>query len=182
MVGPDDGRVDHVHLAGPCPAVIQRIQHQFPQTGQRPAAKLTIDTRPFAKLFRQIAPLGPGSGDPEDAIENPSMIRSRSATATAYCDNEIQEERPFSVIHQQPCQDRLRRENDLESRFRRFGNPVCQQVLVSGPPWAQIRHLQCGQTQRSRPNLTCTSGRCGPSGRNGNGRRAPGCSRGRARW
>lgn len=133
MVGPDDGRVDHLHVAGPRPAVIKRIEGQLPQTGQRPAAKLAIDAGPFAELFRQIAPLRPGSSDPENAIENPSMIRSRSTAATANCDNEIPEERPFSVIHQQPCQDRLPRENDLESRFSRFGNPVCQQVLRGDP-------------------------------------------------
>ena len=74
MVGPDDGRVDHLNLCRFCPACVQGLKHEHPKPGECPTPELSVNARPFAEFLRQITPLRTGSGNPENAVQYQPVI------------------------------------------------------------------------------------------------------------
>jgi len=130
MVRPIINAVDHLNLIRHHFAIVQRIEEQFPQTHDRPTAKLTIDARPFAKIFREIAPLRTGTRNPEYTIQNLTVIVRKPAATPTNSDDEWFEKRPFCVLHQLSRQDCLLQKATLMiQNSHLFWNPVCQQNL-----------------------------------------------------
>ena len=107
MVGPDDGRVDHLNLCRFCPACVQGLKHELPQPGECPTPELSVNARPFAEFLRQITPLRTGSGNPENAVQHQPVIGCRPTATPSYGSDELLKERPFGVFHQQTSQDSL---------------------------------------------------------------------------
>jgi hypothetical protein len=58
---------------------LHRRQELTPDASLLPAVKTTGDRAPGAIAFRQIAPGSAGAQNPEDAMEDASMIHCRSA-------------------------------------------------------------------------------------------------------
>lgn len=121
MVRPDDGAVDHMNRLTAPFGVVQHFEQQIPETGERPAAKLSIHGGPFAEELGQIPPLNTGSGDPEDAVEDPAMITRPAPAVRPARRHEGLEERPFLVAHQASNQARLPRKAILNHRSARMG-------------------------------------------------------------
>ena len=128
MVSTNDGAVDHLDLIGQNTAFIQRFKDHLPQTRQRPSAKLPVDARPLAKLFRQISPGSACACNPEHTIQRQSVIRRRAPTASSNSKHERFKERPFGVCHQQSSQSSLSK-RQLELDLKPIENPVCQHDL-----------------------------------------------------
>lgn len=128
MVRPHDGRVDHLHASRSAIALVQGLQHQFPDAGQRPAPELPIDRRPLAERLMQITPRSAGAGDPEHPVQNPPMILRWPTALAAACDHQRLENRPLLVVHQTTNQDCLPK-NSLESHPPSIVNPLCQRDL-----------------------------------------------------
>ena len=74
----DNGGVDHLDSgivgSGKC------VYDAAPDTSPPPADETVIAGRVRAKMIRQIAPRCPGSQDPEDAVEDTSVVYQRNAT------------------------------------------------------------------------------------------------------
>ncbi len=124
MVSADDRAVDHLNLIRHRFAFVQRIQDQVPKARDGPASELAINARPFAELFRQIAPLRAGARNPENPVQNLAVVICRSTASPSYSDDERFKERPFRVLHQQSRQSCLpqkatlnQNSGDLEIRF-----------------------------------------------------------------
>ena len=130
LVGADHGAVDHLQGVWNGAALVQGIEHEFPQPGKRPAAELAIYAGPLSELLGQVAPGGAGAGDPENAIRNKAMVGGPAPVGFADGGEKRREERSLLVRHEIACQDDLPRRWHLESRFRHEGNPFCQQDLV----------------------------------------------------
>jgi hypothetical protein len=131
MVCPDYCTVDHLQAGVAAPAVVAGFQHQFPQAGQRPPPKLTIDRRPFAKMLVQIAPRNARPRNPENPIENKPVVPRATAASGAALDNERLKARPSLVAHQTPYQNDLRKSH-VESELGPVGNPLCQRLRGTG--------------------------------------------------
>jgi hypothetical protein len=58
-MGPDDGRVDHLHAVRFRTALRQSLEHRLPYPRKRPAPELPVDRRPLAKMLGQVPPLRP---------------------------------------------------------------------------------------------------------------------------
>src|SRR5579862_2677914 len=74
----DNGCVDHLDssiLGGS-----KCVDDAAPDTSSPPADEAVIAGRVRAKMRRQIAPRCPGSQDPEDAVEDTSVVDPRNAT------------------------------------------------------------------------------------------------------
>ncbi len=132
MVRPDYCAVDHLQAGVAAAAVVERFEQQLPQAGQRPAPELTVNRRPFAKMFVQIAPGNARPRNPENPIQNKAMIPRAPTAARTALDHEWLKTGPFLVAHQTPDQDGLPKRH-LESDTAAFGNPLCQHFLVSTP-------------------------------------------------
>ena len=74
MVGANDGAVDHLKGIRHGPALVQGIHDVFPQPGQRPAAELAVDARPFTELLGEVPPWSARAGDPENSIKNKAVV------------------------------------------------------------------------------------------------------------
>src|SRR6516225_5972868 len=74
----DNGGVDHLDSgivgSGKC------VYDVAPDTSPPPADETVIAGRVRAKMIRQIAPRCPGSQDPEDAVEDTSVVYPRNTT------------------------------------------------------------------------------------------------------
>jgi superfamily I DNA/RNA helicase len=79
-------------------------------------------------MLVQIAPGNAGPRDPENPIQNKSMIPRTPPAARTALDHERLKTRPFLVAHQTPDQDGLPKSH-LESDTAPLGNPLCQHVL-----------------------------------------------------
>src|SRR5690606_9595917 len=115
MMGADHSAINHLELVWRDPSVVQRIQDILPQSRQSPAAELTVDRGPLAKLFGQIAPWRTSPCDPEYTIQNKTMVRRFPPVRVPDGTNEALEECPLSVGSQVACQVHLPRRNELES-------------------------------------------------------------------
>ena len=88
-------------------------------------------------MLVKIAPLCSRSGNPEDAVQNQTVVFRLSTAAGAARPHKRSKKCPFLIAHQTTNQISLPSERELESRFNRFVNPLCQQNLVN-----QVRELQ----------------------------------------
>jgi hypothetical protein len=78
LVHTDNGGVDH--LDSGIVGSGKRVYDAAPDTSAPPADETVIASRVRAKMIRQIAPRSPGSQDPEDAVEDTSVVYPRNAT------------------------------------------------------------------------------------------------------
>src|SRR3546814_4305023 len=85
---PDYRAVDHLKAGVAATAVVERFEHQLPQTGQRPAPELAANRRPFAEMLVQIAPRDTRSRNPAYTIKNQTMVPRAPATPSASFDHE----------------------------------------------------------------------------------------------
>jgi hypothetical protein len=74
---PDNRRVDHLHSGamstGPC------VHIPRPSARSSPANEAVVASGVRTEVIRQIAPLRPRSQDPEDAIEDATIVHPRHA-------------------------------------------------------------------------------------------------------
>jgi hypothetical protein len=129
MVGADHSAVDHLERARDQPARVQSLQNLLPQSRQGPSADLTIDARPLAELLGKVTPRRTRPRDPENAIQNKTMVLGFAPVRGADAQDEAFVKRPFLVRHQVSCQAGLHRRYQLESHPARPVNPFCQHVL-----------------------------------------------------
>ena len=115
MMGADHGAINHLEFVWRDPGVVQRVQDVLPQSRQSPAAELTVDRRPLAELLGQVAPRRTGSRDPENPIQNKTMIRRLPPVRVPDAANEALEEGPLIVGYQVARQVHLPRRDALES-------------------------------------------------------------------
>src|SRR5665647_1006302 len=80
-------------------------------------------------MFVQVAPGNARPRNPENPIQNKAMIPRTPPAARTALDHKRLKTGPFLVAHQTPDQGSLPKSN-LESDTTRFGNPLCQQLLV----------------------------------------------------
>lgn len=121
MVRPDDGAVDHLNgLADPF-GVVQHLEQQVPEAGERPSAKLAVDRGPFAEELRKVPPLNTGAGDPEDTVEDTAVITRPAPAVRPARRHEGLEESPFLVAHQASNQARSPRKAISNHRMARQG-------------------------------------------------------------
>src|SRR3546814_8821313 len=104
---PDYRAVDHLKAGVAATAVVERFEHQLPQTGQRPAPELAVNRRPFAEMLVQIAPRDTRSRNPEYTIQNKAMVPGAPATPSASFDHERLKAAPLFVAHQTTDQGNL---------------------------------------------------------------------------
>ena len=120
---------DHLHGVLPVAAILQRFQNEVPDPCNRPAPELPIDRTPLAEMLMQVEPWRALACDQEHSYEDQPMIRRWPAATLPCALQKRREERPFLIIHQPTDRGSLRSERELELRFNRFGNPLCQQNL-----------------------------------------------------
>ena len=107
MMRPDDGAVDHLHAVRDVFGGAQCFQEKLPNPRDRPTSELSVDRPPLAEVIRKVPPLRTGTGDPEDAIQDKSMIARWAPSFGAGFDQEWLKERPLVVAHQVSDQDAL---------------------------------------------------------------------------
>jgi len=107
VVCPDDSAVDHLQAGLAAATVVEGFEQHFPQTRQRPAPELPVNRRPFAEMLMQIAPGNARPCDPENPIQNKTMVPRTTPTARTTLDHEGLKTGPFLVAHQSPDQGRL---------------------------------------------------------------------------
>ena len=103
-------------------------------------------------MLVKIAPLCSRSGNPEDAVQNQTVVFRLSTAAGAARPHKRSKKCPFLIAHQTTNQISLPSERELESRFNRFGNPLCQQNLgtlsfkreVSGRAFEELNKICYG--------------------------------------
>ena len=127
MMSADYCAINHLKLIWRDPCVVQRIQDILPQSRQSPAAELTVDRGPLAKLFGQITPwrtspcvalrLEPmaACAPPENSIQNKTMVCGFPPVRVPDGTNEALEEGPLIVGYQVACQIHPPRRDELES-------------------------------------------------------------------
>ena len=130
MVRPDYSAVDHLQAGIAAATVVEGFEQQLPQARQRPAPELSVNRRPFAEMFMQIAPGNTSACNPENPIQNKAMIPRATATARTALDHERLKTGPFLVAHQTPDHGSLPKSH-LESDTHPLGNPLCQRALVN---------------------------------------------------
>src|SRR3546814_11884994 len=76
-------------------------------------------------MLVQIAPCNARPCDPENPIQNKTMIPRATTTARTALDHERLKTRPFLVAHQTPDHGSFPT-SYRESETTKFGNPLCQ--------------------------------------------------------
>jgi len=99
LVGAHNGAVDHLDSVLAFTAVVQRLQDNVPDPGNRPAAELAIDRTPLAEMLVQITPGHACAGNPEDAIKDHPVVHRRPAAACSRTHQKRRKERPFLIFH-----------------------------------------------------------------------------------
>lgn len=123
MMGADHCAVDHLKLVWRNPGVVQSIQDVFPQSGKGPAAELPVDRRPLSELFGQVTPWCAGPCDPENSIQNKTMIGWLAPVRVTNSIDEPLEKSPLIVGYKVARQALLPRRDELESHDDGQGNP-----------------------------------------------------------
>jgi hypothetical protein len=67
--------VDHLKGIGNQPGLFQCAHDLLPETREVPTSKLAVDAGPLAELFRQVTPRQTGAREPQNAIQNKTMVR-----------------------------------------------------------------------------------------------------------
>lgn len=78
MMGADHGAVDHLERERYRSSFDLGVHHLFPQSHQRPAPKPPVDARLFDELFGKVSPSGTSPVEPENPIENTSLVCAHS--------------------------------------------------------------------------------------------------------
>ena len=107
MVRPDYCAVDHLQTGVAAATIVEGFEQQLPKAGQRPTPKLAIDRRPFAEMLMQVAPGNARPCNPENPIENKTMISWTPPAACPALDHERLQTDPFFVAHQTTDQGSL---------------------------------------------------------------------------
>src|SRR4051794_7729123 len=94
-------------------------------------------------MLVQVTPGNTCSRNPENSIQNKTMIPRTPPTTRAAFNHERLKTRPFLVAHQTPDQSGLPKSH-LESEPTRFGNPLCQQSLGLARSWTLSRRYSSG--------------------------------------
>ena len=154
MMGADHSAINHLELVWRDPSVVQRVQDVLPQPGKGPAAELAVDRGPLAELFGQVAPRRAGSCDPENTIQNNTMIRRFPPIRVSDATNEALEEGPLIVGYQVARQAHLPSREELESYGDRQRNPFCQHDLADVASEIGISYQQLQKHEAGRNSLT----------------------------
>jgi hypothetical protein len=80
-------------------------------------------------MFVQVAPRDTGPRNPENPIQNKTMIPRTPAAAGTTLDHERLQARPFRIAQQASDQGSLLKSH-IESDTTAVGNPLCQHVLA----------------------------------------------------
>jgi hypothetical protein len=120
-VRPDYRAVDHLQTGVATPAVVEGLKQQLPQTRQRPAPELAINRRPFAEMLMQVAPRDTRSRNPENPIQNKTVVPRPSPAPGATLNHKRLKTGPFFVAHQTTHQGSLPK-SYLESEINPVGN------------------------------------------------------------
>jgi len=86
-----------------CPdhaAVGKAFEHHIPNARLRPTAELPPERVPVTELGRQITPRRAGPVDPENALQDASVIAWRPAAPLTGRRQKRLENRPFLIRHQ----------------------------------------------------------------------------------
>ena len=100
MMGADHGAVDHLQFVWRNPRMVQRVQDVLPKSGQGPAPELAVDRRPLIEFFRQVTPPRSRPGNPENPIQNKTVIGRLAPVRVPNCPNEALEKHPLIVRYQ----------------------------------------------------------------------------------
>lgn len=114
-------------------ALVESFEDDVPDPRKCPAPELPIDPGPFGKARVEVTPGSACAGDPEDRIEDRSMILRTPAAPRALAHQKRREDRPLLIRHQTTNHDRSPAKSSLESDRSRFGNPLCQHRLAMPP-------------------------------------------------
>ena len=106
-----------------------RVQDVLPQPCARPAAEPAADRGPLAEFFGRVAPWRTGSCDPENTIQNKTMIRKFPPVRGPEGTSEALEEGPPIAGYQAARQVHLPRRDALEPKGACQRNPLCQHDL-----------------------------------------------------
>ena len=106
-----------------------RVQDVLPQPCARPAAEPAADQGPLAEFFGRVAPWRTGSCDPENTIQNKTMIRKFPPVRGPEGTSEALEEGPPIAGYQAARQVHLPRRDALEPWDACRRNPFCQHDL-----------------------------------------------------
>src|SRR3546814_15316853 len=118
---PDYRAVDHLKAGVAATAVVERFEHQLPQTGQRPAPVLAVNRRPFAEMLVQIAPRDTRTRNPECTIQNKAKVPGATATPSASFDNERHKAAPLLDTHHTTEQSNLPKNKNRKAASRERG-------------------------------------------------------------
>src|SRR5690554_4480349 len=103
----------------------------LPQPCEGPSTELAANRRPLAELFGQVPPRRAGPDDPENPIQNKTMIGWFAPVRMPNGMDEPLEEGPLVVGYQIARQEHLPRRDDLESQTAERWNPFCQHDLAA---------------------------------------------------
>ena len=101
----------------------QRIEKTLPNALLGPSSETLEHAIPVAELFRQIPPRCPGASDPENRIDEQTIILAVSSFVSFLTRNKMLDAPPLRARKFSPNQDRLL-SCDLESHSRVRGNPL----------------------------------------------------------
>ena len=86
-MSPDDGRVDHevlvLRVGG------QNLEDFFPHARSRPAGEALVDALPVAVTLRQMTPVGTAAQDPQNAVHEGPIVRSRTTSISGFAGQQI---------------------------------------------------------------------------------------------
>jgi hypothetical protein len=102
MMCPDNGAIDHVGASIPLDQFGQRFEHSLEHTGLDPSPISAKDAVPFAVFVGQMPPLRSGARHPHHALEIPSIVLSRTASAPSFSRQKRTDQRPFLVRQSNP--------------------------------------------------------------------------------
>lgn len=101
-MGPDNGAIDHVGASIPLDQFGQRFEHRLEHAGLDPSSVTAEDAVPFAVFVRHMSPLRARARHPHHALEIPSIVMSRAASAPPFSRKKRTDQRPFLVRQTNP--------------------------------------------------------------------------------
>jgi hypothetical protein len=128
LVGPDEGSIEHyVRIFR---IIDESGKHPLPHAVLRPARKAFMHALPFAVPLGQLVPLRSGPQDPENPVDEQTVVLCGSAGIGFLARQQIGDTRPLLVIELVPLRYALRSESDdpkrNESEPIPDGNLVCR--------------------------------------------------------
>lgn len=119
----------------------QNLEDPLPYAGLGPAREAGMDGLPLAVSFRQIVPVGTRAQNPQNAVDEQTVILAAAAGIAGFAWQQILDPRPLRVrqlisLDHRPCSESIDPEHK-ESSLRRDENPECRLILddtASGDP------------------------------------------------